>query len=329
MSHVFISYSRKDMTTMKRIRDELRAAGVPLWTDEKLTPGTPSWRNSIEKALENAAAVVVLMSPDSKHSQWVERELGYAGSQHVRVYPVLIAGTEQNAIPLELANSQWTDLRNDFSVLQRQLIPALKNHLERYPQQVAQGGGGGTALMAQTRPVYGAMPDPANESITRELASLFNFNLQDLERNRQGIVTRGQNFSIHQKRMANGQYHMRDGLGCIGWMLIASGAVAVFNPSSMAMGGVLLVIGLLMLGYYAMAFFRRDAHVSQVVGHPERVRLLGLLGIGYKIEGIQLPRSKNNTRLQHLFKTHTGKFRVYYVHVGREQTAFLSMEALD
>jgi len=45
MSHdIFISYSRRDTERMQQIRDGLRAAGLTMWTDEGIEPGTQSWK---------------------------------------------------------------------------------------------------------------------------------------------------------------------------------------------------------------------------------------------------------------------------------------------
>ena len=62
--HVFMSYSRRDEAVMQRVATFLRAQGINVWVDnEKLVPGTPIWEVEIEKAIKNAAAVVIILSP--------------------------------------------------------------------------------------------------------------------------------------------------------------------------------------------------------------------------------------------------------------------------
>ena len=41
---LFLSYSRKDSAAMRQVRELLRGAGLAVWTDEGLEPGTQSWR---------------------------------------------------------------------------------------------------------------------------------------------------------------------------------------------------------------------------------------------------------------------------------------------
>jgi formylglycine-generating enzyme required for sulfatase activity len=133
--HVFLSYGREDSEIMRRLRDDLRAGGLTVWTDENLQPGTPSWKDAIEGAIEQAGALVVILSPDAKKSVWVERELGYARNQEVRIFPVLACGDSRKAIPLELVSAQWVDLRSeaDYASGVQRLIGAIAEHLRLGP----------------------------------------------------------------------------------------------------------------------------------------------------------------------------------------------------
>ena len=114
VGHVFISYSRRDEAVMRRIATFLRDQGINVWVDnEKLVPGTPIWEVEIEKAIVNAGAVVVLLSPDSKNSPWVRREIGFAEDNEIRILPILVTGNERNAIPIRLTNHQRIDIRQN------------------------------------------------------------------------------------------------------------------------------------------------------------------------------------------------------------------------
>ena len=129
--HVFISYSRKDTDIMRRIHADLLAAELLVWTDESLVPGTESWKNAIENAIQNAGSVVVILSPDSKQSIWVEREMDYARACALPIIPVLARGdTEVSAIPFELINAQRVDIRIDYAGNIRHLITAVRDSLD-------------------------------------------------------------------------------------------------------------------------------------------------------------------------------------------------------
>ena len=112
--HVFMSYSRRDDAVMRRIVIFLRNQGIKVWVDnEKLIPGTPIWEEEIEKAIKNAPAIVVVLSPDSKNSEWVRREISLADQYRKRVFPVLVRGDEEASLSLRLIGRQFVDIRKD------------------------------------------------------------------------------------------------------------------------------------------------------------------------------------------------------------------------
>lgn len=109
---VFISYSRKDAPSAKRLYADLRAAGLIVWMDnDELQPGNPSWQKAIEKAIRSSGCVVALLTPSAKASEWVEREIHLAQTHHIPIVPLLYSGDETNALPLSLFNIQWTPMR--------------------------------------------------------------------------------------------------------------------------------------------------------------------------------------------------------------------------
>ncbi len=158
-SHVFISYSRRNADTMARVSQALREAGILVWTDEKLTAGTPSWKDAIEHALQGAFAVVVLMSPPAKASEWVERELDYAYVLQCPIYPLLVEGTQRDAVPFELITMQYIDIRTDFDQGMRQLIGLLAPGRSGAPEPNAGGAAAITPLEPRKAPQR-AVPVP-------------------------------------------------------------------------------------------------------------------------------------------------------------------------
>ncbi|MBX3062037.1 MAG: DUF4268 domain-containing protein [Anaerolineae bacterium] len=130
MSDVFLSYSRKDMDIMQKMRDVLGKAGLDVWTDQELEPGTPAWQSAISNAIEEARCVVVLLSPEAKTSKWVLREIGYAEDWELRIFPILVRGGERESVPLLLIDRQRLDLRdNNFDAGIHQLTSALQRWL--------------------------------------------------------------------------------------------------------------------------------------------------------------------------------------------------------
>ncbi len=111
-THVFLSYSRENISLLWKVKRDLIATGIEIWTDENLQAGTPAWQDAIEKALDEALCLVVIMTPDAKKSKWVKREIGYAQVTDTRIFPLLALGEERDAVPLPLVNHQWIDVRD-------------------------------------------------------------------------------------------------------------------------------------------------------------------------------------------------------------------------
>lgn len=124
--HAFLSYSHLDKDIMRRIRSDLTSAGLTVWTDESLVPGTPSWKNAIENAIQSSKTLVVILSPDAKTSDWIEKEMDYARACNVQIVPVLARGADDiSAVPFELINVQRIDLRQDYRMGIKQLIQTI------------------------------------------------------------------------------------------------------------------------------------------------------------------------------------------------------------
>ncbi len=128
---IFISYSRRDDETMRKVAFFLRDQGFKVWVDnEKLIPGTTAWEEGIESAIKNALAVIVILSPDSKSSEWVRREITYADQFQKRVFPVLAKGSEELSLPIRLVTRQYVDLRADEAAGLDALCAAIRFYVE-------------------------------------------------------------------------------------------------------------------------------------------------------------------------------------------------------
>ena len=116
---------------MRRITTFLRNQGIKVWVDnENLVPGTPIWEEEIAKAIMSASAIVVVLSPDAKGSEWVHREVTYADQYEKRVFPVLVSGDEDSSIPIRLITRQFVDIRSNEEVGLNSLSAAIVFYAE-------------------------------------------------------------------------------------------------------------------------------------------------------------------------------------------------------
>ena len=68
MADVFISYAREDAASARRFARGFESSGLSVWWDDALRSGE-AFDESIERALREASAVVVLWSPNSVASR--------------------------------------------------------------------------------------------------------------------------------------------------------------------------------------------------------------------------------------------------------------------
>jgi hypothetical protein len=106
MTHIFISYSRRDVAYVRKLVDSLLERGFDVWFDAHIEYGD-NWESAIIQAIDQAALVVVIMSPNAAQSAWVPREIAYAENQHKPVFPLLLAG---EVFP-RLILTQFADVR--------------------------------------------------------------------------------------------------------------------------------------------------------------------------------------------------------------------------
>jgi len=92
VSHVFLSYSREDVETAKRLAEVIAQAGHEVWWDRHIQGGS-RFTNEIDRALKEAEAVVVLWSPASVQSAWVQDEAA-EGRDSGRLVPVAIGSVK-------------------------------------------------------------------------------------------------------------------------------------------------------------------------------------------------------------------------------------------
>ena len=171
MAHIFLSHSSADDGFVRELREALSDLGQEVWTDSRqLKGGDPLW-SKVTAAIDAAAGLAVLVSPDSLQSQWVGRELRHGlqvQSQRGRdQFPV---------IPLSLNGTR---------------LGVLENYFEEEPIYIPVSGGAGGAMAAihdilvalglrlptDRPPVAQPRPEPVEELVL-ELSDL-SFHEQD------------------------------------------------------------------------------------------------------------------------------------------------------
>ena len=124
---VFISAATSDAPLVREITARLEAAGVDAWNSAvEALPGT-NISAELGRALGQAEAVIVLVSPAAMKSLWVRREIQFAlGEEKLqdRLIPVLAKPTPSEVIPWILRKLQWP--KGDADKVAEQVLKVLQ-----------------------------------------------------------------------------------------------------------------------------------------------------------------------------------------------------------
>lgn len=112
-SGTFLSYSSVDVEIATRIASGLRVLDPPLWFDKWSIEPSESIVERINDGLARSDTLVVLLTPSSVESRWVQRELDAALMNQLKGVDVAIvpALVEDCAIPPVLLSIEYIDMR--------------------------------------------------------------------------------------------------------------------------------------------------------------------------------------------------------------------------
>jgi hypothetical protein len=106
---VFISHDHDDADFAELLKLKLEKEGLIGWLDSERLKVGQDWREEIDKGLEDALAVVVVMSPEARKSEYVTYEWAYAWGKGKKIFPVLLKETPMHP---RLESLQYLDFTN-------------------------------------------------------------------------------------------------------------------------------------------------------------------------------------------------------------------------
>jgi len=105
---IFISYSRKDLPFVEKLNQDLTDEGHDVWYDLTDLQGGDRWATQIEKAILESDAFIIVVSPNSIASEWVEKEFLFAHNKKAKIIPLMYKDCQ---LPLWLLNIQCIDVQ--------------------------------------------------------------------------------------------------------------------------------------------------------------------------------------------------------------------------
>ena len=113
VQHIFISYQHDDSDFAELLIQRVEKAGFVTWIDNGQLHAGDDWRATIDQAIQEAHAIIVIMSPQAKASEYVTYEWAFAWGAGVKVIPVLYKQTplHPRLEALQYLNFTQRDLR--------------------------------------------------------------------------------------------------------------------------------------------------------------------------------------------------------------------------
>jgi len=110
-NHVFVSYASQDAAVANSIVDSLESQGLKCWLAPRDVKPGAQYADAIVRAINEAKAVVLVMSANAVDSAHVAREVERAASKRKPIIPFRIDTAALNPeLEYFLSNSQWIDV---------------------------------------------------------------------------------------------------------------------------------------------------------------------------------------------------------------------------
>jgi hypothetical protein len=135
-TRVFLSHSSFDKEAVRCLANDLTAAGIAVWLDQReIGVGDPISRR-IQEGIASADYVAVWLTQRAVSSEWVQRECGTKlnkeiAERHIQVLPLL---AESCDIPVLLADKKYADFRDSYDHGLEELLAKL-GHRRHWTQK--------------------------------------------------------------------------------------------------------------------------------------------------------------------------------------------------
>lgn len=114
---VFISHIGEENDLAKLVSDQIKSAFLGMLdtfvsSDSESIPSGSKWLAEIDAALEKAAAMIILCSPQSIRRPWINFEAGAAWIRRIPLIPICYAGLSKTELPAPFSALEASDIDN-------------------------------------------------------------------------------------------------------------------------------------------------------------------------------------------------------------------------
>jgi hypothetical protein len=138
---IFISYSHADRDAVNKIAKRFQADNINYWLDDKDILVGEVIDKAISKGIQNNALFLVVLSPTSIKSKWVEREFDEASYEEIEgkkiILPIVVNGLPASDIPARIRRKLYVSLSDDFEAGYKKLRSSIVSYILKHEQSKA------------------------------------------------------------------------------------------------------------------------------------------------------------------------------------------------
>ncbi|AGC78247.1 TIR domain-containing protein [Nonlabens dokdonensis] len=121
---LFISHDHDDSDFAELLKLRLEKKGLAGWIDSERLKIGQDWREEIDQGIENSIAVIAVMTPEARKSEYVTYEWAFAWGKGKKIFPILL---KQTPLHPRLESLQYLDFTNKAARPWAELITSIEN----------------------------------------------------------------------------------------------------------------------------------------------------------------------------------------------------------
>lgn len=124
---VFISHDHDDADFAELLKLKLEKEGIDSWLDTERLKIGQDWREEIDHGIENSIAVIAVMTPEARKSEYVTYEWAFAWGKGKKIFPIMLKMTQLHP---RLESLQYLNFTNHPTRPWDELIDSIKKAME-------------------------------------------------------------------------------------------------------------------------------------------------------------------------------------------------------
>ncbi|MEN2412923.1 toll/interleukin-1 receptor domain-containing protein [Flavobacterium mesophilum] len=121
---VFISHSHDDADFAELLKLHLEKNKIACWMDNERLKIGQDWREEIDTGISKSKAIIVIMSPEARKSEYVTYEWAYAWGKGIKIFPIML---KQTSLHPRLESLQYMDFTNRVTRPYDELVKGIRD----------------------------------------------------------------------------------------------------------------------------------------------------------------------------------------------------------